>query len=82
MLNYKALLKSEGFDDIGLLKEYDNSMDDGEVQKNIESILDEFSAGKITQDQMKTRLKEFASWFKNDIGKYGNNLTGKLGLNP
>lgn len=60
--------------------EEDAGMSKTEIQKYIDSILDAYSAGKITQDQMKNQLKEFASR-PTDIGRFGGNIMGTLGLN-
>ena len=57
------------------------SMGREEIKRNIESILDAHSEGKITDEQMKNRLMEFkAKKTLGDIGKFGGNIMGSLGL--
>lgn len=77
----KMVIQEVGIDDKGVLEEEQEPwMDEKEIQKKIDEILDSYSAGKITQEQMKNRMKEFASARMRDIGKYGGNLIGSLGL--
>ena len=79
----KAVTKESGLDKDNLLEDppEEEGMSKIEIQKYIDSILDAYSAGRLTSEQMKNQLKEFASRPSTDIGRFGANILGTLGLN-